>query len=641
MVIIHLDEAIWIVFIWTWRKGERHHPALHCHADSTQGKNCPGLDPKLPSGIDAVSPVSNRYIWRSRIRPHLTTKLCSQTDAGRCSHAQKYPLSTSIGEGRKRLIDCSADGGTALIVEYDTSIRAFDAATGKPTGEFRFGVENGRQMTTIRAGTHDMRLVVPTPDGKAVLFWGLEGKKAVLRVWDIGEKTARTLGDGDGVYAEDSIAVSPDGSWVATFRRHVGWTVRDTATAKEVGRIPQPGTRQRGVFSPDGKTLYAHGDEDSTVTVLDVAGGRAVDPQPDVAAPITDFRFDGSDRLTALTGGALTTWDIATGRVAARAGPFPVGKAVTSPRWAVSPDRRRVFRFDYYRSVDLSDAATGKVLWANDDLQLDLIKAAFDPAGGRVFAASSRSVVAFDAGSGEPLWTALADTGSGLVGTLMTVSPDGRSVVVAGGWNRVTNWSSSLTWVFDAATGKVLRSWETEGYQAVALAFAPDGRTLYVVETDRDYKGARVRGYSPETGKIVTTFGPLTPIPRGAAVSPDGRTLVVTSGRLVHLIELLTGRMRHTFTGHEGRVSAVRFRPDGRVPRWPVRRAGLLGRTAGGGRDCGPTRTRSGRHERPGRADGVGPGRPAVRRRRADASSAEADEGGPMAGRGRGQAIGR
>jgi len=458
------------------------------------------------------------------------------------------------------------DGRTVIVQEFDVGIRAFDAATGKPTGEFRFGGENGKQLTTIRAYAYDMRLVIPTPDGKAVLFWGLDGEKAVLRVWDIGAKTARTLGEGDGPYAEDSVAVSPDGSRVATFRRHVGWTIRETATGKEVGRIPQPGTRQRAAFSPDGKTLYAHGDTSPAVTVLDVATGRAVQPEPDAQESITDLRFEGPGRLTALSGGFLATWDTATGRLIERRGPFPIGKPTTYPRWALSADGRRVFRFDSYGPVDLSDVGSGKVVWAKENPRLAFVRAEFDPTGRRVFAASDRSVVAFDAASGDILWTARAVTGGAPVGTALTVSPDGRAVVAAGGWSDTGKWRGPV-WVFDAVTGKVLRSWETDGFQAGRLAFGPDGQTLYVAETDKEYRTYRIWGYHTESGKVTATLDlpPGSLFPRVMAVSPDGRTLTVTSDQRIRLFEPLTGGVRHTVDGHAGPVEAIWFRGDGRV----------------------------------------------------------------------------
>src|SRR5581483_8260460 len=112
--------------------------------------------------------------------------------------------------------------------------------------------------------------------------------------------------------------LSPDGSRVATFRRHVGWTVREIATGKELARMPKPGPSPRAVFSPDGKTLYAHGNDSPTVTVLDIASGRAVRPEPDAQESLYDRRFDGAGRLTALSGGCLTTSDTATGRLVGR-----------------------------------------------------------------------------------------------------------------------------------------------------------------------------------------------------------------------------------------------------------------------------------------------------------------------------------
>ncbi|QEG31869.1 Outer membrane protein assembly factor BamB [Gemmata obscuriglobus] len=268
--------------------------------------------------------------------------------------------------------------------------------------------------------------------------------------------------------------------------------------------------------------------------------------------------------MTALADGALVTWDAATGRVASRSGPFPIGKPVWSSRWAVSADCGRVFRTDSsHRFADVSDTGTGKIVWAEEGFHLGFVHAEFDQTGRRVFAAHSGRVIAFDGQSGKTLWTATAGTGRGAVGTALAVNPDGRSVALAGGWAATRR--AGTMGLFDAATGKPLWAGESDGFEAVALTFAPDGRTLYAVEAGENYTVARVRAYSTGTGKVVTTFNVPTPLPRVAIVSPDGRTLAVASGRHVHLLEPLTGRLRHTFIGHEGRVSALRFRPDGRV----------------------------------------------------------------------------
>jgi WD40 repeat protein len=50
------------------------------------------------------------------------------------------------------------------------------------------------------------------------------------------------------------------------------------------------------------------------------------------------------------------------------------------------------------------------------------------------------------------------------------------------------------------------------------------------------------------------------------ALSPDGRTVAWVSGTglLVHLLDVATGKERHTFAGHQGSVCSLAFSADGK-----------------------------------------------------------------------------
>jgi WD40 repeat protein len=94
-------------------------------------------------------------------------------------------------------------------------------------------------------------------------------------------------------------------------------------------------------------------------------------------------------------------------------------------------------------------------------------------------------------------------------------------------------------------------------------AFAPDGRTLFVGETD----GA-LRSWDVSSGKVLNTVqahnGPVLSL----ALSRDGKFLA-TGGqdKTAKLWEAGSGRLLHTRQAHESYVQAVRFHPDGKVPR--------------------------------------------------------------------------
>jgi WD40 repeat protein len=66
------------------------------------------------------------------------------------------------------------------------------------------------------------------------------------------------------------------------------------------------------------------------------------------------------------------------------------------------------------------------------------------------------------------------------------------------------------------------------------------------------------------TGHIIRTFTGHTDLVAGVAFKPDGTLLATAShDRTARLWEVATGRIIRTFTGHTGAVLGVAFSPDG------------------------------------------------------------------------------
>ncbi|MBO0697723.1 MAG: PQQ-binding-like beta-propeller repeat protein, partial [Zavarzinella sp.] len=114
--------------------------------------------------------------------------------------------------------------------------------------------------------------------------------------------------------------------------------------------------------------------------------------------------------------------------------------------------------------------------------------------------------------------------------------------------------------IWDPA-GRDLLTLRGHDEQVLRVAFTPDGSKLVSLSSHA------VKVWDPFTGAEIRTLGPVGGLSRyGLAVSPDGRTVAVTThDPAVVLWDIETGEEKLVFRGHTSAVKNVAFSPDGRL----------------------------------------------------------------------------
>jgi RNA polymerase sigma factor (sigma-70 family) len=433
--------------------------------------------------------------------------------------------------------------GSKLLasVGLDRTVRVWDPATGK-------------QLHCHKGAAKELRAIAFSPDGSRLAWLGEDGE---LCVWPTdGKSPARTLANGgiDGW----SVAFSPDGRTLASGWRDGSVRLIDTRTGKERRWHAGVFSIYSLAYSPDGKTLATGGTWGSTVRRWDPATGKEIDPGTGHAGPVDRLFFTrgGEALLSFGRDHRVICWDLATRAPTAVSipsyGSFVIG--------AFSPDGKLVAlagrRADDTR-IKIHDTATGariREIAGHEGLTLTL---AFSRDGKRLASAGQDGTLrVWNVGDGKQVW--VDEERRRRVGFIVPLhfSPDDR-LLLYGGPERKAR-------LFDAATGKVLHEYGW-GDGVHGADFSPDGKLAAFVGS---YGNPTVVLWDTATGKVTRSWQSGQSGIHNVAFSPDGR-LLATGGddnySTVKLWDVATNQELAHFKGHHSAVLSVAFSRDGRT----------------------------------------------------------------------------
>ena len=201
-------------------------------------------------------------------------------------------------------------------------------------------------------------------------------------------------------------------------------------------------------------------------------------------------------------------------------------------------------------TIDLRDATTGDSVrsWTGHE-NSDVNDVRFSPDGSTLATTGDDGLLKmWDPETGELIASVAGTTGA--VG--QSFDADGR--LVAAAWPE-----DDTVRVAEAATGKIVRTFEGLDTFVFDTALSPDGSRLVVGSADVDIASV----FDVRTGEVVVELPRHTYSVNSVSWSPDGRWIATGSGdSSVRVWNAATGRLEERLLGHTGVVVTVDWSPD-------------------------------------------------------------------------------
>ena len=403
----------------------------------------------------------------------------------------------------------------------------------------------------------DRMVVLPGGTQVVVATQGERGRLLVFN-WMKAEAKPRDLG-----VRATRLAASADGKTLAAVTsaddKSFAIEVWDTTTWGSRLKVPylsdRPGEIRALALSPDGTSLVTGG-ADKTLRWLDTATGKETRREGPgwVYYNRAAFRPDGKVLLTVSHENHIRLWDVESGKQ------FPL---TDGPGWliaaaAFTPDGGGVLSVSENVAY-AHDAGTGRELWRGAEHTDTAVQMVVIPDGKTAISGGNDGRIIFrEVATGKVVRT--IENRRHAV-DLIAVSPDGRTLAALGGDAP----DDAILRRWDVATGTAYPDAPLPAkgpkYVASSIRYTPDGTGILIASGTE----LQVPVFDPERKEFRQTFGPADGGINCADMTADGRmAAAATAGGSIILWEAASGQQR-LMLKDVGYTTCLAFSPDGRV----------------------------------------------------------------------------